>query len=98
MIDEDDPKKPAWFCGCGGSNPDECLKAILNAYTRECALGPYLDLAAFSEVYKKYHADAVELILYLLDHLDYVGHTGSVSSSSYLTESGIELREWANGR
>lgn len=89
------PSVAPWFCGCGGSDPRQCLREILDAFTRESATGPYIDLKALAPVNERYTGSAVELILYFLDHLGYIEHSGAVSSSAWLTESGEELREWA---
>ena len=40
--------------------------------------------------------EEVDLVLYFLNHLGYIEHSGSVSSSSFLTTAGRELRRWAN--
>lgn len=88
---------PEWFCGCGGADPKRFLRDLLNAFAGENSCGsPYTDLAAFMEVMTTHSDSAVELVLYFLDHLGYVEHSGSVSSSAWLTAKGEELREWAN--
>ncbi len=90
---------PSWFCGCGGLNADPkgFLRDLLNAFADENSCGsPYVSLPAFTELYKTYPASTVELVLYLLDHMGYVEHGGSVSSSAWLTGKGEKLREWAN--
>ncbi len=93
----EDPDKPDWFCGCGGGDPKRFLRDLLNAFSDENSMGrPYVSLPGFYKLHEKYGSAAVELVLYLLDHMGYVEHSGSVSSSAWLTAKGEELREWAN--
>ncbi len=39
------------------------------------------------------YGNVVELVLYLLDHVKLIEHGGTVSSSSWLTEEGLDLRK-----
>ena len=100
-------KTPDWFCGCGSlMSKKECLADLLNCYTKPFSdeVDGYLDLTRIDEFVDKwsvkpsntYGSALVDLILYFLNHLGYIEHSGSVSSSSYLTTAGRELRRWTN--
>lgn len=92
-------QKPDWWCGCGTCGVDRkgVLRDLLNCYSQDSSLKEsYVDLDKFKQFYKTADVEAVtEVLCYLLDHLGYMEHSGSICCSQALTEDGLALRDWA---
>lgn len=95
-----------FWCRCGNGNPDVVLRDYLAVFEpvdederdeveRQYAIDyrrQYLDLEASKVFIQEHGNDVFHLIGYLLDGSGIIEHSGSVSSSAWLTPLGIELK------
>lgn len=89
---------PDWWCDCG--EPDEALevlKEILNTFDGTGNDYHFTSLEKLNEFDNKHGIGVSCLILYLLDHVGIIEHSGSVVSSAWLTFEGEKLKHKLTG-